>query len=234
MKYALFLLLAVAMVACQSSHDGQTSSSNISLETEKDSLSYSIGAQIGESLKLGVDDIDLNVLAKGLRDAATGQEKLLPDENIQKNMMKFQQVMRTKFQEDQQKKGEASKAEGEQFLEENKKKEGVVTLPSGLQYKVITPGSGPHPKATDQVVVNYRGTLIDGTQFDSSYDRGQPATFGVNQVIKGWTEALQLMKPGAKWEVYIPSDLAYGTRGAGQMIPPNATLIFEVELLEIK
>lgn len=234
MKYVLFLLLAVAMVACQSSPDGQSSSSNVSLKTEKDSLSYSIGAQIGESLKLGVDDIDLNVLAKGLRDAATGQEKLCSDEDIQKNMMKFQQVMRTKFQEDQQKKGEASKAEGEKFLEENKTKEGVVTLPSGLQYKVITAGSGPHPKATDQVVVNYRGTLIDGTQFDSSYDRGQPATFGVNQVIKGWTEALQLMQPGAKWEVYIPSDLAYGTRGAGQMIPPNATLVFEVELLEIK
>jgi len=230
MKYVLFLLLAVAMVACQSSPDGQ----KVSLKTEKDSLSYSIGAQIGESLKLGADDLDLNILAKGLRDAATGQEKLLPDEQVQKNMMKFQQTMRTKFQEDQQKKGEASKAEGEKFLEENKNKEGVVTLPSGLQYKVITPGSGPNPKATDQVVVNYRGTLLDGTQFDSSYDRGQPATFGVNQVIKGWTEALQLMQPGAKWEVYIPSDLAYGTRGAGQKIPPNATLIFEVELLEIK
>lgn len=234
MKHILFLLLAIVMVACQSSSDNQSSSGNISLKTEKDSLSYSLGAQIGESLKLGVDDIDLSVLAKGLRDAATGQEKLCSDEDIRKNVMKFQKVMRTKFQEDQKRRGEASKAEGEKFLEENKKKEGVVTLPDGLQYKVITPGSGPHPKATDQVVVNYRGTLIDGTEFDSSHDRGQPATFRVNQVIKGWTEALQLMSPGAKWEVYIPSDLAYGAHGAGQKIPPNSTLIFEVELLEIK
>jgi FKBP-type peptidyl-prolyl cis-trans isomerase len=230
MKYILFLLLAIVMVACQSSPDGQ----KVTLKTEKDSLSYSIGAQIGESLKLGVDEIDLDVLEKGIRDAATGQDKLLPDENIQKKMVKFQQVMRTKFKEEQQRKAEEGKAEGEKFLEENKKKEGVVTLPDGLQYKVITPGSGPHPKATDQVVVNYRGTLIDGTQFDSSHDRGQPATFRVNQVIKGWTEALQLMSPGAKWEIYIPSDLGYGTRGAGQKIPPNSTLIFEVELLEIK
>lgn len=229
MKYVLALLLIAALAACQSSPEGKTS-----LATAKDSLSYSFGLQIGESIKIGADNIDMDALVKGIRDGMSEQEKMLTKEQVQDNFSKFQQIMTTKFQEDQKRKAEEGIMKGEEFLKENGQKEGVVTLPSGLQYKIIEPGSGPSPKATDQVVVHYRGRLLDGTQFDSSYDRGQPATFGVNQVIKGWTEALQLMNAGAKWELYIPSSLAYGTRGAGQAIPPNSTLIFEVELLEIK
>jgi FKBP-type peptidyl-prolyl cis-trans isomerase FklB len=229
MKYVSFVLLIFAVVACQGSKDSQ-----VSLKTSQDSLSYSVGLQMGQNLKLGVDDLNTDALVAGVRDGMDDEENLMSDDFARKKFVEFQQVMRTKFQENQQKLAEEGKAKGEVFLEENKNKEGVVTLPSGVQYKIIRRASGPSPKATDQVVVHYRGKLIDGTQFDSSYDRGQPATFAVNQVIKGWTEGLQLMKTGAKWELYIPSELAYGTRGAGQSIPPNSTLIFEVELLEIK
>ena len=229
MKYVLVLLIAILFAACQSSPGGKTS-----LSSEKDSLSYSVGLQMGESLKLGADDMDIEALVKGIRDGMGDKEKMLTKEEVQNNFSKFQKIMTAKFQEDQKRKAEEGIVKGDEFLKENAQKEGVVTLPSGLQYKIIEAGSGPSPKATDQVVVHYRGRLLDGTQFDSSYDRGQPATFGVGQVIKGWTEGLQLMSTGAKWELYIPSELAYGARGAGQTIPPNSTLIFEVELLEIK
>jgi FKBP-type peptidyl-prolyl cis-trans isomerase FklB len=149
-------------------------------------------------------------------------------------MNTFKEEMTKKQEEAMKKAAEKNKKDGAAFLAENKKKEGVVTLPSGLQYKIITQGTGNTPKATDTVTVNYRGSLVDGTEFDSSYKRGQPATFPVNGVIKGWTEALQLMKEGAKWQLFIPSDLAYGEKGAGNVIGPNATLIFDVELISAK
>jgi FKBP-type peptidyl-prolyl cis-trans isomerase FklB len=201
--------------------------------SKKDKISYSIGMDIGTSLKR--QDIDLNAdeLAAGLRDALSGGKPKLTEDEVHKILTEFQQELQAKAQERSQQLAEKNKKEGEAFLAANKKKPGVKTLPSGLQYKVITDGKGPIPKATDTVTTNYKGTLVDGTEFDSSYKRGEPATFPVNGVIKGWTEALQLMKVGSKWELYVPSDLAYGPRGAGQMIGPNSTLVFEVELLSI-
>jgi FKBP-type peptidyl-prolyl cis-trans isomerase FklB len=163
-----------------------------------------------------------------------GGKTLLTDEQAQTTLTAIQNSLRKKQQDMRQQAGDTNKKEGDAFLAENKTKDGVITLPSGLQYKIVKAGDGPKPAAADSVVCNYRGTLINGTEFDSSYKRGQPATFPVGQVIKGWTEALQLMPVGSKWELYIPSDLAYGDRGAGANIGPNATLIFEVELLSIQ
>jgi FKBP-type peptidyl-prolyl cis-trans isomerase FklB len=179
-------------------------------------------------------DIDPDVLAKGLKDAFTGGKTLMTEQEVTETLNGLRMEMMAKQQERMKEAGEKNKKEGEAFLAENKKKEGVVTLPSGLQFKVITVGTGKMPKLTDTVTVNYKGTLIDGTEFDSSYKRGQPATFPVNGVIPGWTEALQLMKEGSKWQVFIPSNLAYGERGAGNQITPNAVLIFDVELISVK
>ena len=203
------------------------------LETTKDKVSYSIGMDIGMNLKRQAIDINADALAAGLKDSLTGSDTQLTTEEMQKMLMKFQQELQAKARERANELGEKNKKEGEAFLAENKKKKGVVTLPSGLQYKIITAAEGKSPKATDTVTTNYRGTLIDGTVFDSSYDRGEPATFPVNGVIKGWQEALPLMTVGSKWELVVPSDLAYGARGPGGAIGPNATLIFEVELLSI-
>ncbi|MGB2603730.1 MAG: FKBP-type peptidyl-prolyl cis-trans isomerase, partial [Candidatus Sulfotelmatobacter sp.] len=169
-----------------------------------------------------------------VKDALAGGKTLLTDDEAQAALTEMQNDMRKKQQEKQQVAGAANKKEGEAFLAGNKGKEGVVALPSGLQYKIIKSGTGPKPAATDSVFCNYRGTLIDGKEFDSSYKRGQPATFPVNGVIKGWTEALQLMPVGSKWQLFIPADLAYGDRGAGPDIGPDATLIFEVELVSIQ
>jgi len=195
--------------------------------------SYSVGANWGNSLKKQEVDVDLEVLIRGLREAFVGQSAL-SDEQIRESMMALNKEIRAKQEEKRKQQGEKNKQEGEKFLAENKTKPGVVALPSGLQYKVLTDGSGDSPKPGDVVTVNYRGTLIDGTEFDSSYKRGQPATFSVTGVIKGWTEALEQMKPGAKWQLFIPSDLAYGERGSGPTIGPNATLQFEVELVSSK
>ncbi len=204
------------------------------LKSEKDKLSYSMGVATGMQMKRQSIDVDADVFAKGLKDAVSGGSLMMTEQQVQETLMKFQQEMAAKHAERTKELAEKNKKEGEAFLAENKKKEGVKTLPSGLQYKVITEGTGRMPKATDTVTTHYRGTLIDGTEFDSSHKRGQPATFAVNGVIKGWTEALQLMKEGSKWQLFIPSDLAYGERGAGQTIGPNATLIFDVELISIK
>jgi len=195
--------------------------------------SYSVGANWGNSLKKQEVDVDLEVLIRGLREAFVGQSAL-SDEQIRESMMALNKEIRAKQEEKRKQQGEKNKQEGDKFLAENKTKPGVVALPSGLQYKVLTDGSGESPKPGDVVTVNYRGTLIDGTEFDSSYKRGQPATFSVTGVIKGWTEALEQMKPGAKWQLFIPSDLAYGERGSGPTIGPNATLQFEVELVSSK
>jgi FKBP-type peptidyl-prolyl cis-trans isomerase FklB len=207
------------------------------LTTKKAKFSYALGMNIGTGLggqlkKQGVE-VDWNLVAQGLKDVAAGSKTRLTQEEAQAVVTEMQNEVRKEQQEKMQEAGAKNKTEGEAFLAANKSKEGIVTLPDGLQYKILTEGKGPKPAASDSVVCNYKGTLINGTEFDSSYKRGQPATFGVGQVIKGWTEALQLMPVGSKWQLYIPSSLAYGERGAGADIGPDATLIFEVELLSI-
>jgi FKBP-type peptidyl-prolyl cis-trans isomerase FklB len=204
------------------------------LKTDKDKVSYSIGLDIGTNFKRQSVDLDAKALAAGIADGLSGGKPLLAEDEVRKVLAEFRQQMGAKAQQVAQQLAEKNQKAGEAFLAENKKKKGVITLPSGLQYRVITAGTGKIPKATDTVTTHYRGTLIDGTEFDSSYKRGEPASFPVNGVIKGWTEALQLMKVGSKWQLFIPSNLAYGPQGAGQVIGPNATLIFEIELLAIK
>ncbi len=203
------------------------------LKTDKDRLSYSMGVATGTQMKRQSIEVDADMFARGLKDVVSGGKLQMTDQEVQDALMKFQQEMAAKQAEKHKQMAEKNKKEGEAFLAANKTKEGVKTLPSGLQYKIIKEGSGKSPKETDTVTTNYSGTLIDGTEFDSSFKRGEPATFQVKGVIKGWTEALQLMKEGAKWQLFIPSDLAYGERGAGATIGPNSTLIFEVELLSI-
>jgi FKBP-type peptidyl-prolyl cis-trans isomerase FklB len=204
------------------------------LKDQKDKVSYSIGLDVGVTFKKQNLDINPDVFMAGLRDALSGKQPQMTEDQVRETMTAFQKEMMEKETAKNKEAGGKNAAEGEKFLAENKTKEGVKTTASGLQYKVIKEGNGPTPKATDTVVTHYRGTLINGTEFDSSYKRNEPATFPVSGVIKGWTEALQLMKVGSKYQLFIPANLAYGERGAGQDIGPNATLIFEVELLEIK
>lgn len=193
-----------------------------------DKLSYSLGLGIGRQLaQLGAKNINVDDFAQSIRDVLSDKTPAVGD-------VEAQQIVTSFFQEQEQKKASAAKAEGENFLAENAKKEGVVTLPSGLQYKVLREGNGKKPSATDVVECDYEGTLINGQVFDSSYRRGERASFPLNQVIKGWTEGLQLMQEGAKYRFFIPYDLAYGERGAGQSIPPYAALIFDVELIKVK
>jgi FKBP-type peptidyl-prolyl cis-trans isomerase FklB len=208
--------------------------STLTLTTPKDKASYAIGLNIGKSLHKDSVDVDPNILSQGIKDALAGSKPLLTDDEAKAAMVALQNDVRRNREAEMQVAGEANKKEGEAFLAANKAKDGVVTLPSGLQYKILKEGAGPKPSASDSVVCNYRGTLINGTEFDSSYKRGQPATFPVGQVIHGWTEALQLMPVGSKWQLFIPSEMAYGPRGPSQDIGPNATLIFEVELLSIQ
>jgi FKBP-type peptidyl-prolyl cis-trans isomerase FklB len=207
---------------------------NLVLKNQKDKVSYIIGMEIGKNFKKQSVDIDPDILTRGIKDAISGGKSLLPEQEIQETMAAFQKEMTAKQEELTKKLGEKNKKEGEAFLAENKKKGDVKTLPSGLQYKVIKAGTGKKPRLTDTVTTHYRGTLIDGTEFDSSYRRGQPASFPVGGVIPGWTEALQLMEEGAKWQLFIPPNLAYGERGMGGVIGPNATLIFEIELISIQ
>ena len=193
-----------------------------------DKFSYAIGLGIGQNLlSMGAKGIAVDDFAQAIKDVLEGNQTAISHTEARDIVNKY-------FAELEEKMNAANIEAGKKFLEENKKREGVVTLPSGLRYEVITEGNvGRYAKATDQVQCHYEGTLIDGTLFDSSIKRGQPATFGVNQVIPGWVEALQLMPEGAKWKLYIPSDLAYGAQGAGEMIPPHSTLVFEVELQKI-
>ncbi|MCK4401796.1 FKBP-type peptidyl-prolyl cis-trans isomerase [bacterium] len=211
------------------------------LKTAREKLSYSIGLQLGTSLKEIKGDIDFSVAVQGIEDSFNDKKLLLTHEEIMKELTAFSKKMQEKqmkIREEQMKKiealGKENKKQGEAFLAENKKKKDVITTKSGLQYIVLSKGKGKKPNATDLVKVHYKGTLIDGTEFDSSYKRGDPVTFPVNQVIPGWTEALQLMTVGSKYKLFIPSDIAYGERAAGPQIGPNATLIFEVELLSIE
>src|ERR1700719_2372072 len=206
----------------------------LALKTDKDKVSYAIGVNIGKSMRKDTVDIDPAIFSRGMKDALSGGKLLLTDEEMKVALTKLQTDLRAKQEQAAQKAGEINKQADDDFLAQNKTKEGVVALPDGLQYKILKDGAGPKPTANDTVVCNYRGTLLDGTEFDSSYKRGQPATFPVSGVIKGWTEAVQLMPVGSKWQLFLPADLAYGNRGAGQDIGPNATLIFEVELLSIQ
>jgi FKBP-type peptidyl-prolyl cis-trans isomerase FklB len=206
----------------------------LALKEQKDKLSYSIGVDIGKTVKALSFEVNLDAITQGVRDAITGAKTVLTEDEMRTVMGAFQKEMVAKEQERIKTLAEKNKKDEDAFLAENKKKEGVVTLPSGLQYKVLKEGSGQMPKADNTVVVHYRGRLLDGSEFDSSYKRGEPATFPVNGVIPGWTEALQLMKTGSQWQVFIPSKLAYGENGAGNIIGPNATLIFDVELISIK
>jgi FKBP-type peptidyl-prolyl cis-trans isomerase FklB len=201
--------------------------------TDKDKQSYAVGVNVGKSLHRDGLEVEPKFVLQGLEDAIADGKLLLTDDQIKTIMTDLQTQMRQKLEEKRQAMVESNKKDGAAFLAANATKEGVVTLPSGLQYKILTAGTGPKPSASDSVVCNYRGALLDDTEFDSSYKRGQPATFPVSGVIKGWTEALQLMPTGSKWQLFIPADLAYGDRGQGP-IGPNATLIFEVELLSIQ
>jgi FKBP-type peptidyl-prolyl cis-trans isomerase FklB len=213
---------------------GAKSTGVLTLKTPKDKVSYAIGMNVGTGLHKQSVDVDPAILLRGLKDGLAAGKTLLTEEEMRAALTELQGELRKKQQEAARLAGESNKKEGEAFLAANKGNEGVVTLPSGLQYKVLTEGTGPKPALTDSVVCNYRGTLINGTEFDSSYKRGQPTTFPVNGVIKAWTEALQLMPVGSKWQLFVPPDLAYGERGGEPVIGPNATLIFEVELLSIQ
>ncbi len=200
-----------------------------------DKLSYALGIGIGSQLAgMGAKELNIDDFAQAIKDVISGSQLKVDNVEAQTLVQNFFQEQEAKQQAAAAEAGKAAKAEGEAFLAENGKKDGIVTLPSGLQYQVLKEGNGKKPSATDQVVCHYEGTLIDGTVFDSSYQRNQPATFGLNQVIPGWTEGVQLMQEGAKYRFFIPYKLAYGERGAGAQIPPFATLVFDVELIEVK
>jgi FKBP-type peptidyl-prolyl cis-trans isomerase FklB len=206
----------------------------LTLDTQKDKESYAIGMSFGSSLRKQSVEVETDILIRGMKDSLAGGKTLLTDDEQKAVLTTLQADIRKKQEEKMAQAGEGNIREGQEFLAANKSKGGIVTLPSGLQYKILQAGTGPKPTTTDSVVCNYRGTLINGTEFDSSYKRGQPATFPVSGVIKGWTEALQLMPVGSKWQLFVPADLAYGARGAGPGIGPNSTLIFEVELISIQ
>lgn len=205
----------------------------LELKDQRDKESYSLGYQFGESLKIQALDVNLDVYTSAIRDALAGKAPQLSQEEIRATIMDLQKRAMAAQQKAVKEQGDKNLAEGKAFLTSNAKKEGVKTLPSGLQYKILAEGSGKTPKATDEVTVNYKGSLVDGREFDNSYKRGAPTNFRVDKVIRGWTEALQLMKEGSKWELFIPPELGYGERGAGP-VPPNSVLIFEVELISIK
>ena len=221
---ALITLLLTPMLA----------SATEGLETLEQKASYSFGVDFAKRLKQQGIDLDISALNRGIKDQASGNTLALEAGEMTQVKAEYTEQLRAKLVEEQQQLAAKNLEAGKQFLAENAKKEGVVTTASGLQYKVISSGDGKMPKAEDTVTTHYRGTLIDGREFDSSYSRGQPASFPVKGVIKGWTEALQLMKVGDKWELYIPSELAYGEAQRSELIQPNSTLVFELELLGIK
>jgi len=206
----------------------------LSLNTKKEKVSYAIGADLGGKLKSSSIDVDPNILTRALKDSLTGAKSAMSDDEVRATLTDLTKDLQQKQVALNKEKADKNKKDGDAFLAANKTKEGVVALPSGLQYKILKAGTGPKPTAADTVVCNYKGTLLDGKEFDSSYKRGQPATFPVGGVIKGWTEALQLMPVGSTWQLFIPADLAYGDRQAGPDITPGSTLVFEVELMSIQ
>ena len=223
-------LFAGALIACQ---EQAKEPAPVTFDTPEKRLSYGIALRMSERMVADGMVMDVDAYALGMRDACEGAEARLTEEEINAEMMAFQEKVEAEREAAQAQVAEGNAEAGAAFLAENAQREGIIVTDSGLQYEVVTAGDGASPGPDDQVEVHYRGTLIDGTVFDSSYDRGQTVTFGVTQVIPGWTEALQLMKEGDKYNLYIPSDLAYGAGGAGQVIGPNSTLIFEVELIKI-
>lgn len=233
MKKQLFFAVAIssALLGCQQPAEEKA---DLKLDTEQKRVGYGMGLSLGSRLKKESFTIDVDAFATGIKHGVNGDKPLMTEEEIAQEMQSFQQKQMAKQQEETTRLAEENKTKGEAFLAENGAKEGVVTTESGLQYKILTEGSGAIPTADDSVEVHYKGTLIDGTEFDSSYKRGSTVSFPVQGVIPGWTEALQLMPVGSKWELYIPADMAYGPGGtAGGPIGPNATLIFEVELVSI-
>jgi FKBP-type peptidyl-prolyl cis-trans isomerase FklB len=223
MKNIIILSSLILFLACKTEKPKESAS----LITELDSVSYCLGVNIGENIKKQFENINLDNFEAGIKDVLEKELETKISDN------QAQAIINSYFSKKQKKESESMIEEGANYLQENAKKEGVTTLPSGLQYEVINDGTGPIPTIDDNVTTHYHGTLIDGTVFDSSVDRGEPASFPVGGVIKGWTEALQLMSVGSKWKLYVPYDLAYGERGAGAQIGPYSTLIFEVELISI-
>jgi len=224
-KVFVLLLLSVFAVGSVSAED--------TLKSKQEKLGYAIGMNIASNMKQQNVDVDADQLAAGLTAVLKGEKTVLSQEEMGQILMAYQQEMQMKQMAKAAEEAAKNEKISQNFLAENGKKDGVVTLPSGLQYKIVKAGTGAMPAVDSKVQVHYRGSLVDGTEFDSSYKRGEPASFPVNGVISGWTEALQLMKEGAKWQLVIPSDLAYGENGAPPMIPPNATLVFDVELLKV-
>ena len=229
MKYAMISVPALGLVWGIGSA-GET----VEIKSDQDKISYSVGYQIGGDFKRQGMEISSAVLLRGIKDAISGAEPLIDPQEQRAALVEMAKQVAARKQEAQKKAAQENLGKAQSFLAENAKKDGVQTLPSGLQYKELKAGEGKTPGAGDKVTVQYRGTLIDGTEFDSSYKRNKPATFQVNRVIKGWTEGLQLMKEGAKWELFIPPSLAYGERGAGGKIPANSALVFEVELISVE
>jgi len=213
---------------------GQPPAAASAFKTQKDKLSYAIGMEMGKGVKAQGLDVDPAILVQGLNDAISGGKSLLSEEELRQVITALQQDIRQKQAQAQQAAAAENKAKGDAFLAENGKKQGVVVLPDGLQYKILTAGQGKKPAETDTVLCNYKGTFLDGTEFDSSARAGKPVPFEVKNVIPGFKEVLQLMPVGSKWQVVVPSNLAYGERGAGGVIGPNATLIFEVEIVDIQ
>jgi len=226
-------LFVFALVLCPAWHRVNADETKKAVTTEDEKISYSLGYNIGKNLTRDFD-VNMTSFVQGFKASQEQGKSILTQEEMKEAMTVFQNKMREKQMAKMKVAAQENKEKGEAFLAANKKKEGVVTLESGLQYRVLKSGDGPIPKASDTVECQYKGTTIDGKEFDSSYKRGKPASFQVNGVIKGWTEALQLMQVGSKWKLFIPPELAYGDRGAGRAIAPGTTLIFEVELLGIK
>ncbi len=233
MKNFLLFFLFFALILIPACKKTKVSESKV-LENQNDKASYAIGFDLGKNLKKYSEDISLENMIQGIRDGISGKNSILTEEETKKTLTEFQQTIIKKELERRKEVAIKNKVEEEKFLAENAKKEGVVTTVSGLQYKIINEGNGPKPTLEDTVKVHYKGTFINGKEFDSSYKRGEPVTFQLKNMIPGWIEALQLMKSGSKWQIFIPSSLAYGEQGAGDIIEPNSLLIFEVELLEVE
>jgi FKBP-type peptidyl-prolyl cis-trans isomerase FklB len=233
MKQHLLAVLGLGLLVGAAQAQDKQADDKKAFKNEREKVSYAIGMSTGASWKRNEIDVDLDAVGKGIKDSVTGTPTLLTETEAREVLNNFGKELNAKRQEKQKLAGEKNKKEGEAFLAENKKKDGVITLPSGLQYKILNEGKGESPKADDNVSVNYRGTLIDGTEFDSSEKHGQAITRKVTGFVPGWTEALQLMKPGSKWQLFVPSDLAYRERGAPPSIGPDATLIFDIELVSV-
>lgn len=232
-RFIPLLIVVIALMSC-SKHEGSTSMGNVAVETHIDSISYSIGMDIATSFTQQSVDVNPGVFVQGFLTKYKGDSTLFTEEGMRTILTVFRNELRQKQQDVSKMRSENNKKAGNDFLTENRDKDGVVETESGLQYKVITSADGPSPVTTDKVSVHYTGRLLDGSVFDSSVERGEPASFRVNGVIKGWTEALKLMRVGEKWELFIPGHIAYGERGSGGKIGPNQLLIFEVELLGIE